>query len=76
MCKIKGHLNVTTASNRVHTQAVMKAQDIIEMDFEAITFADDEDAHADPNTQGDTLHHVSNEMTRADRHVAEMETPT
>ena len=42
------------------------------MDFDAITFADDADAHADLNT----LHHVSNEMTPADRPVAEMEMTT
>ena len=42
------------------------------MDFDAITFADDADAHADLNT----LHNVSNEMTPADRHVAEMEMTT
>ena len=51
---------------------VMKAWDIIEMDFDEITFADDADAYADLNT----LHHVSNEMTPADRPVAEKETPT
>ena len=60
-----GH--VTTCIN---TQAVLKAQDITEIDFDAITFADDADAHAhvDLNTvtREDTLHDVSNEMTPAD----------
>ena len=74
---IPGHLNVTNASNCVHTQTVMKVRDIIEIDFDAITFADDDaDSHADLNTQEDTLYRVSNEMTPADRPVAEMETPT
>ena len=54
----------------------MKARDIIKIDFDAITFADDADAHADLNTREDTLHHVSNEMTPADRPVAEMELTT
>ena len=38
----------------------MKARDIMEIDFDAITFADDADAYADLNTQEDTLHHMSN----------------
>ena len=77
---IPGHLNVTTTSTCVHTQAFMKARDIIEMDLDAtrdiiemdldaIIFADDADAHADLNTREDSLHHVSNEMTPADRPV-------
>ena len=51
-----GHLNLTTASNRVHTQAVMKARDIIEVDFDAIAFADDAEVHADLNTREDIIH--------------------
>ena len=65
---IPGHLNVTTSSTCVRTQAFMKARDI-EMDFDAIIFADDADEHADLNTREDTLNHVSKEMTPADRPV-------
>ena len=46
------------------------------MDFDAITFADDVDAHADLNKREDIIHHVSNNMTPDDSHVAEIETPT